>query len=46
MAVDPNWLTLDLSGFAGLRILIDGKTCYVRRSDISTVLADLSYANP
>jgi hypothetical protein len=45
-AVDPNWLTLDLPDFAGLRILIDGKVYYVRRSDISIVLADLPYAKP
>ncbi len=45
-AIDPNWLTLDLSNFAGLRILIDGKTSYIRRSDISTVLTDLSDAKP
>jgi hypothetical protein len=36
---EKNWLILDLSDFAGLRVVIDGEAYYVSRDDISTALA-------
>jgi hypothetical protein len=38
--VQGDWITLDLSGYAGLRILLDGRTQYVTKQDIFTALAD------
>lgn len=37
---EMRWLRLDLSSFAGLQVLLDGKTEYVTRQEIFTALSE------
>ena len=43
-ATEREWLTLDLSKFAGLRFVLDGRRVSIAERDILTVLSD--YVEP